>query len=112
MASSVEGFAGKHGTTIVGTVVTTIGQDMNFGGDMPYKSLIVHNQGPAPLTNFNILVQGQEGGWFGTLDGSTYTTLGSGLTVQSNYLTGHRYFRLVGAVASGSVATVNTWWIL
>lgn len=110
---SVEGNFGETGTNVIGTVITAVGQDINFGpNSSPYKSLMVYNAGPAPLTNFTVLVANDASrGRYATLDGTSFTTLGSGLLAKTEFCTANRYFKLQAAVASGSVATLNTYWI-
>lgn len=114
MPPTTEGNFKETGTTVIGTVITAVGQNLNFdmGRTNPYKCLMVYNQGPAPLTNFTVLVSDQNRTRYATLDGTSFQTLGSALFAKAEYCTANKYFTLQAAVASGSVATLNTYWII
>ncbi len=105
----------QYQTLVIGTV-KTVGNWIDTC-EWTRKSVAIQSQGEATLVVGNIewspdyttLVGA---GMIGTLDGTTFSNLGSALMLKSTY-DGYgalRYMRFAGAVASGSLATVRVMW--
>lgn len=91
----------KVGTTVVSPTITTL-----FDGLVPLndKGVFIYNSGPATFVNCVVEVSGDGGRW-GTLDGTTFTTTGSNVMLFTRYDAPYNFIRIRAAVATGSVAT-------
>lgn len=102
----------SYQTLVIGTV-KTVGNWIDTV-EWTRRSVAIQSQGDATLTVGNIewspdYTTFVGAGMIGTLDGTTYSNLGSALMLKSTY-DGYgalRFMRFAGAVASGSLATVR-----
>lgn len=96
-------------TVVVGTVPTQVGSILN-PIESAYKFLAVYSSGPATLVNGQIQWSPNGNQW-GTLDGTTFQTLGSDAMLGQMYAPNvYPWVRFMGNVASGSRATVVVHW--
>jgi len=98
----------SQGTVVAGSVKTLIYGPADIGNDV-YKSLFVRNFGAFPLTSGIVEVSGDGANW-GTVDGTTFQTLGSGAIAFNGWTNSYRYWKFSAAGASGSIATLCFWW--
>lgn len=112
----VEGHRNLVATCIVGTIPTQVGSRISFQqGDFAYgvkKTLIVYNQGEPALTNFVVRYSPTGDGNWGTLNATSFQTLGSAVQAFAFFdAQPFGFVEVFANVASGSIATVNTWWV-
>ena len=95
---------------VLGTVQTLIGADPAiYCQNLKHKSITVQNTGPAPFATGVVEVAPSSTGPWATLIGIAGGTLGSAGIWNYDVENSYAYVRLGASVASGSVATVNTY---